>query len=242
MKTHVLREPPSYNEHPSYKGGYTVLHGGYVYEFAPDHPRRNMWGWVAQHRLIGEEIAGRPLVQHSDPRIRECVHHRDENRLNNDPSNLQVMTFSAHRRHHMKKRNEEYHEPRRPTRQQVQDALAGRSILDAATHLGVVHQSLRNWYPDILAPRKRKSPVRMDAPTEDEIEIVRRYAADPDAGLRECKAEAHMSYRTIGRLCEKLGIEWVKKTKKGEMKKTYRGRPTPKFLAASGCLIEPVSQ
>lgn len=239
MKTSAPREVPLYDEHPSYKGGRTVVYGGYVWEFAPDHPCRNMWGWVAQHRLVGEDIAGRPLVQHSDPKIRECVHHKDENRLNNDPSNLQVMTFSAHRRHHMKKRTEEILVPRRPTAKQVEEALVGRSILEAAHHLGTHHQSLRNWHPDVLAPRKRKSPVRMDAPTDDEIAIVRRYAADPNAGLRECKAEARMSYRTIGRLCEKLGIEWVKKTKAGEMKKTYRGKPTPRFLAANGCPTEP---
>ncbi len=42
------------------------------------------------HRLIAEVAIGRPL--NSD----EVVHHKDHNKLNNHPSNLEVMTRAAH--------------------------------------------------------------------------------------------------------------------------------------------------
>lgn len=48
------------------------------------------------HVVIMEEIIGRKL--NSD----ECVHHIDGNKTNNDPSNLQLMTFKQHSAHHAK--------------------------------------------------------------------------------------------------------------------------------------------
>ena len=49
-----------------------------------------------QHVVVMEEIIGRSLLPH------ECVHHKDENRSNNDPSNLELMTRSEHSRLHAK--------------------------------------------------------------------------------------------------------------------------------------------
>ncbi len=210
---------------PSYKGGRTCLYGGYVHEFAPEHPLCNRWGWVAQHRLVGEGIAGRPLLQHKDPSIRECVHHRDECRTNNDPSNLQVMTFSEHRSHHTRKRNEEFYAPKRPTAEQVAAALQGRSIKDAATLLGAHHQSLRNWYPELVAPRKRRSPTKLSNPHPDKLRILRAAAADPKIGLREAARLAGVSQKTVQNLCALHGWEWITKSKKGEVKRFYRGVP-----------------
>jgi hypothetical protein len=64
----------------SMKSGYKVLliDGRYVFE----------------HRRIVEERIGRPLTRN------EFVHHRDHNRLNNDPANLELITPSDHARHH----------------------------------------------------------------------------------------------------------------------------------------------
>lgn len=47
-----------------------------------------------EHRVIAEQKLGRPLKRG------EIVHHKDENILNNDPSNLQVMTQAEHMRLH----------------------------------------------------------------------------------------------------------------------------------------------
>lgn len=46
------------------------------------------------HRLIMEEILGRKLTTD------EVVHHKDGNKLNNKPSNLQLMTRTEHINHH----------------------------------------------------------------------------------------------------------------------------------------------
>jgi len=50
-----------------------------------------------EHRFVGELIAGRPL------KTDEHVHHKDENKHNNDPSNLQIMTKQEHLSHHARR-------------------------------------------------------------------------------------------------------------------------------------------
>ena len=48
------------------------------------------------HRHIMEQILGRPLE------LGEEVHHKDENKRNNDPYNLELTTKSEHSSHHWK--------------------------------------------------------------------------------------------------------------------------------------------
>jgi hypothetical protein len=53
----------------------------------------------AAHRVIAEQIIGRPL------KAGEVVHHRDENKYNNDPDNLVVFpSQSAHAKYHYETR------------------------------------------------------------------------------------------------------------------------------------------
>ncbi len=63
---------------------------GYVYLWEPNHPNKAFKGWVAEHRLVVEARLGRYLL--SD----EQVDHIDQDKSNNDPSNLQVLTPSDH--------------------------------------------------------------------------------------------------------------------------------------------------
>jgi hypothetical protein len=47
-----------------------------------------------EHRIVAERLLGRPLAKG------EIVHHKDGNKHNNDPSNLEVMTQSEHMKLH----------------------------------------------------------------------------------------------------------------------------------------------
>lgn len=51
-----------------------------------------------EHRVVAEQELGRPL------RSNEHVHHIDENKHNNDPSNLQVVDAKDHIKHHAQKK------------------------------------------------------------------------------------------------------------------------------------------
>lgn len=225
------------DEFPTYKGGHTCLYGGYVYEFCPGHHLQNHWGWVPQHRLIGEDIAGRQLVQSADSKVRECVHHRDENRTNNALTNLEIMTFSVHRSHHMTERYRKLHE--QLTEIQVSKALECGNIKRAAKACGVDHNTLRSRFPHLLEPYKRKSPLRIDKIAPEMLAEIRRLAADPNVSMEDCWEQTLGSYKTLINLCRKLGIVWVRKSKKGMLMRTNRGKPTLRALALRAAGIEP---
>lgn len=62
-------------------GGRTKTGDGYVRIFLPNHPDSTRSGHILEHRLVMEEVLGRPLLKC------ETVHHkngqRDDNRLEN---------------------------------------------------------------------------------------------------------------------------------------------------------------
>ncbi|WP_251548643.1 HNH endonuclease [Pumilibacter intestinalis] len=63
---------------------------GYKQEYKPNSPEARSDGYVAVHRDVASRKIGRPL------RSNEVVHHRDGNKRNNRPSNLQVMSRRKH--------------------------------------------------------------------------------------------------------------------------------------------------
>ena len=76
--------------------------GKYEYVVNKSHPRANEDGQVYLHVIIAEEKLGRCLLPE------EVVHHKDLNKLNNDPNNLIVFaTKSDHTRFHMNGCNED---------------------------------------------------------------------------------------------------------------------------------------
>lgn len=73
-----------------HKRDYFYSWNGYKYIFAPEHPNATKNGFVLEHRIIAEQKLGRYLNKN------EIVHHIDDNKTNNTPENLEIMTRSQH--------------------------------------------------------------------------------------------------------------------------------------------------
>lgn len=69
----------------NWRGGRTVTPAGYVLLRLPGHPCADVRGYVYEHRLVMEEVLGRPLGKG------EKVLHVDGDPSNNDPANLRLI-------------------------------------------------------------------------------------------------------------------------------------------------------
>jgi hypothetical protein len=82
-------------KHPAWKGGKYVDNDGYVMIFSPNHPNRNIKGYIFEHRLVMEQHLGRYLKRW------EVVHHKNEVKTDNSIGNLMLFNNqSEHMRHH----------------------------------------------------------------------------------------------------------------------------------------------
>lgn len=69
----------------NWKAGRVVDKDGYVMIYCPNHPNpRKHTPYIAEHRLVMERVLGRYLSP------LEVVHHKDGNKQNNAPENLQL--------------------------------------------------------------------------------------------------------------------------------------------------------
>lgn len=82
------------------RGAYkeSVIISGYEYVYKPTHPNAMKSGYVAKHRLVLEKKLGRFLNKN------EVAHHKNENKLDNRPENIELMTFSEHSSFHAKEK------------------------------------------------------------------------------------------------------------------------------------------
>lgn len=82
--------------HPRWKGR-RIDSQGYVQLKKPDHPNADKQGYLREHVFVMSEELGRPLQNG------EIVHHENENKQDNDLSNLKLMAnntehLALHRR------------------------------------------------------------------------------------------------------------------------------------------------
>lgn len=72
-----------------------VSKGDYNYAVVPDHPYATKNGYVLEHRIVVENQIGRLLTPE------EIVHHDNEQKKDNVPSNLIITTQAKHAKHHL---------------------------------------------------------------------------------------------------------------------------------------------
>ena len=80
-----------------WKGGRSMDSYGYWRIYSPNHPFRDSYGYVFEHRLVMEKHIGRYLSRD------ELVHHINEIKTDNRIENLQLMTRIEHSKYHWKK-------------------------------------------------------------------------------------------------------------------------------------------
>jgi hypothetical protein len=79
------------------KRGYVLINVG------KGHHLANKQGWAYEHRLVAEEILGRPLKKG------EIVHHRDGNKSNNSRENIQITNGQPEHMKHHRRRTDKWH-------------------------------------------------------------------------------------------------------------------------------------
>lgn len=82
-------------KNPNWKGGKHYREDGYVLVrigVVPGNVRGTRY--KLEHRIVMEKVLGRPLLRS------EVVHHKDGNKSNNHPDNLELITQAEHARIH----------------------------------------------------------------------------------------------------------------------------------------------
>lgn len=84
----------------NWKGG-RFKGNGYVFVKSPNHPNKNIYGYVPEHRLIMEKHLGRYLDK------KELVHHINGGKSDNRLQNLVVLSKGLHQKTHITQRGKD---------------------------------------------------------------------------------------------------------------------------------------
>ena len=76
----------------------STMSDGRVCVYVPDHPKANNRGYVLRSRYVVEQHLGRFLLESEE------VHHKNEDKTDDDYDNLKVMMAGGHARLHLLKR------------------------------------------------------------------------------------------------------------------------------------------
>jgi hypothetical protein len=145
----------------------------------------------------------------------EIVHHKDQNPANNSLDNLMLLpSRNAHRAEHNRMRSSNLDESK------VREVLQEHTTKEAAGLLGVHHQTLRNNFDSLL--KKRRSPHNLDDP---EVITRVRIAASSQTGIKDFARETGVSAKCVKDICQREGIVWVPKCRKGYKWKHKRTNP-----------------
>lgn len=88
----------------NWRGGKIKTYEGYIQIHKPDHPYKNNYGYILEHRLVMENKIGRYLER------TEIVHHINKKVDDNRIENLQLFkNHSEHQKHHAKIRRSKCH-------------------------------------------------------------------------------------------------------------------------------------
>lgn len=90
----LMRERNNY-----WKGGKVMASNGYVLiKVGFNHHLADVRGYAYEHRLVAEKILGRRLQE------ADVIHHKDGNKTNNSPGNLEILDRREHRNNHRVKK------------------------------------------------------------------------------------------------------------------------------------------
>ena len=84
--SHACSKTGKFN--PWWAGGKRIANG-YIRIYIPNHPYADIYGYVAEHRLVVEKNIGRYLKPN------EVVHHINHDRSNNDLNNLRLLSSQS---------------------------------------------------------------------------------------------------------------------------------------------------
>jgi hypothetical protein len=167
----VVRKPPNGTGalSPAWKGGLTRGTRGYWFIHKPDHHRANYHGYVKRADLVAEATIGRTL------RDDEIVHHDNEDKEDDSPTNLIPMTYVAHRALHAQRRHvaslirlAAKRQPDHPVNRRpvwpADDALialrARLSLREVARIIGCNHKAVDNRLKRLAAGTPRRGGTR----------------------------------------------------------------------------------